>query len=219
MDAHGRGATLAGLAREARRGDTTALGRLLEELYPRVRLFYRRWLVAHADRDETVQDLAQEALIRIAERVATCRAEADGQVVEWAFVVARRVGVDHLRAGRAAWRTGRGRMDPGSAPATEPCEPSDALRLAGDLVAAAYTAEPERVQDVLWLRLVERCTWEEVGVSVGSSAAGAKRIFQRAQQRLRAATLHAVQALPPCERDAVQHWIQGGKARSRAGVR
>lgn len=219
MDAHGSGPTLIGLVQRAARGDNTALGLLLEELYPRVRLFYRRWLFAYADRDETVQDLAQETLIRIAERISMCRAEADGQVVEWAFAVARRVGVDHLRATRAALPTGRGRVGPDAAEGPDGGEPSDALRLAGELVAVAYTAESERVQDVLWLRLVERCTWDEVGASVGSSSAGAKRIFQRAQQRLRGATLRAVESLPPAERDAVRRWLRGERAQPRAGVR
>jgi RNA polymerase sigma factor (sigma-70 family) len=209
---------LVGLTQRAARGDSGALGLLLEALYPRVRLFYRRWIYERADHDETAQDLTQEALIRIAERVGTCRAEADGQVVEWAFAVARRVGVDHLRALRAEWPGRRARVQPDALPAPDATYASEGLRLVSELVAAAYSREPRRVQDVLWLRLAELCTWEEVGAAVGSSAAGAKRIFQRAQRRLRRASLAAAESLPPCERRTVHAWLSGSRARPMVGA-
>jgi DNA-directed RNA polymerase specialized sigma24 family protein len=89
------------LAAAANDGDASALEHLLARLHVPVHRFYRAWLFAHRDREEVARDLAQEALLRIAKRLAGCGATSDGTLVAWCLAVARSTGLDYLRRGRA----------------------------------------------------------------------------------------------------------------------
>ena len=53
------------------------------------------------------------------------------------------------------------------------------------LAVEAYGQTPPATADLLWSRLVAGAEWEEVAQEFGTTAAGAKRRFQRATARLR----------------------------------
>lgn len=191
------------LARLAAQGDAAAIEALLRLLYPRIRLYYRHWLFERPDSDEMAKDLTQDALMRLAENVHASRAETDIQLVDWVLTIARHVGVDHLRQRRMEWLhaqpAGDRDLERAQAPGGEEDRPT--LGVLQDVVAQVYGAEPPHIQALFWHRLMERATWPEIAVLLATTPAGAKRMYQRAQRRMRNAVLGRVRAFPPRERE------------------
>lgn len=195
------------LVRRAAAGDHPALRLLLEELYPRVRVFFRGWLFHRRDREEVARDLTQDTMARVVEHVSGCHAEVDGQVVEWALMIARRVGVDFIRAQREEWERRVQSIDPALSPAPATADLPVGLDIVTRIVEHLYIQEPKHIQEVLWRRLLERETWAEIGIGVGTTESGAKRMFQRAQKRLRRRAVATVRALPSEEKEAALKWL------------
>lgn len=202
---------LVDLARRAADGDLLSLEALLVALHPRIRRFYRRWLFSWHDRDELADDLAQEALWRIAQNVSRCDAADDARFVSWCLVLARNLGIDFLRSSQGAWALVTfveelRNVSGVPAPRDEP--PSAGHQILLRLLERAQAAEPEAIQTLLWHRVIEGLSWEETASALSTSASAAKRAFQRAQVRLRTHVLEGIRHLGEVERAAVEAVIE-----------
>lgn len=72
------------------------------------------------------------------------------------------------------------------------------------LMRTTMKSLPAELQSLLELRVLQGATWTEVGNSLGTTAAGAKRRFQRAQVTLRQELLQRVEKLPARKRAVAQ---------------
>src|SRR5215211_4675354 len=77
------------LARAAAAGDDNATERLLQHAYVHVSRYYRSWLADFPGGSALADELAQDALVRIARRPIAAEAPADTDVVTTWLTVAR----------------------------------------------------------------------------------------------------------------------------------
>lgn len=73
---------------------------------------------------------------------------------------------------------------------------SEIDRALGRLLLEAQSVLSEGTQEVIRRRLIYSESWEEAGRAAGTTAGGAKRRWQRAQERLRREVLQRARALP-----------------------
>jgi RNA polymerase sigma factor (sigma-70 family) len=202
----------------ARAGDADALESALALLHPVICRFLARRFVSGLDAYDFVADVAQDALIRIAKGLSACRATAPGEVRAWALKAARSAAIDYLRSpssglsllkravqldGPAAeallwseWQ--RPDDDPNAASAA-----TVLCRLAVDAQNELSTAQVE----LIWSRLVDGASWAEIGQRFGTTAAGAKRRYQRAQKAVRKTVLAKVTGLSEPERTRLMRFL------------
>lgn len=195
---------LLSLMRRADAGDDTALEEFLVRVYRIARAFVRRRLPWSAD-DAFVEDAAAETVGRVARAFAGCRARTEGEAVAWILETTRNTAIDLHRqelrqvlAGTLEDLDLAGGTPPPTAGMTSPAE---AALL--DLLAETHAAIPADLQLLLWTRLVAGATWAEAGEQVGTTSAGAKRRYQRAQSRLRRELVRRIHELPGPKRDLV----------------
>lgn len=182
----------------AREGDDGALEHLLRALYLRIRLYSERWCRFDADGYDRAQDMTQETLLRVATHLHQCTARTDAELVGWSLTTARNLGVDCRRAERQERLRLMLLLTPAGADVPSGSSgPSSQLR---QLALRAYGAEPARVQELLWHRLVESCTWAQVAETLTMTEGGAKRTYQRACARLRRRINGLLQELPASTR-------------------
>jgi RNA polymerase sigma factor (sigma-70 family) len=175
---------LAQLASAARAGCGQALERLLAEVHIHVIRCCRAWLSRIGE--DAACETAQEALVRIARGLSTCRAEHDDAFLAWCRAVARHAALDRLRDHRREWEVRAFAEELGDAESDgEDAGHSAAVAALLEVLEEALTAEPDRVHALLWHRVVRRDSWAEVAVALGLTAAGAKRRYQRAAARIR----------------------------------
>ena len=202
------------LLRRATVGDEAALQALLTEVAVPVRRFLKRRVWDHLFDEALLDDLTQETLLRIYAGLQGCTAEGDGQIIGWCLAIARSALLDHLRVyqrqlelldvaadveGAAGHTSAREwEREGGESPAL-----SVLLRVLQDVQAEL----PADTCTLLWLRVQHSASWSEVGVALGTTEAGAKRRYQRAQQTLRKAVLRRIPDLPPAERNAILAWL------------
>lgn len=192
----------------ASKQDEAALERLLAELFPKLVRFLFRRFDYEPDAEELVKDLAQDALVHIATGIGECRATTDAQFLAWCFTIARNVAFDYLRAMRDEFAALRFVVDlenlAGQASFCEweaaGVEQAPAERTLFSILDAATDVLSETTAELLWHRLIEGATWQEIGERFGTSAAGAKRRYQRAQASLRREVLRRADTLPDTER-------------------
>ena len=193
-----------------------ALAELLGRLGEVLVRFGERQLRRLPDPHDAAQDVAQETLLRVARGAAACDADCDARFLAWVFTIARHVVTDELRS--SARRVGVPRraedlqrlgdvctFDAWTQGSGDGLDHEAATRAAGSLAAvtrAAYDALPPATADLLWLRAVGGATWPAVAAALGTTAAGAKRRFQRATKRMQRAVLNGIAALPARERAA-----------------
>jgi RNA polymerase sigma factor (sigma-70 family) len=213
MDKVARTRKLVVLMARAREGDEHALESLLAEVHVHVHRFFSRWLYRRPGWEDTVDDLAQETIIKIARSLDTPVAENDAVLLEWCTTVALNAGTDYLRSMRDEWD------------ATTFMDDVDAFRAldwdlrdrhieedAGAVIVLrilreAHEEEGADAQILLWHRLVQGDEWAETGGELGIAHTAAKRRFQRMQGRIRHAVLRKLIALPPDEFIAARRWI------------
>lgn len=223
---HYAGPFLVELLVAARAGDARAGDALYRALLPLVRRFLARRLANPRAPDDLLEDLTQEAIIRIAAGIRGCAARTDRDVRAWALTVARRAALDVLRAPatgmRVLWGAAalpsethstaescrRQRVEVASADlardhASETSAPTRAFDLLCRLTVEAQSTLSEAAAELLWAHLVERSGWPELALRIGTTPGGAKRRFQRAQCRLRQAVLTRIAMLPPDVRASV----------------
>ncbi|WP_420128140.1 RNA polymerase sigma factor [Longimicrobium sp.] len=172
------------LAAAEKDGCEHALERLLAHVHVHVVRACRRWLAGIGD--GAAEEVAQEALVRIAAGLQTCRAGTDEVLFAWCHAVARHAAMDRLREHLREWEV----RALGDELAEVECgaDADERSAAVGALLAVLHEAlgtEPEAVHALLWHRVVRRDSWEEVGHALGLTAAGAKRRFQRTVARVR----------------------------------
>ena len=230
--------SLAVLMRTAQLGSSHsagALNTLMTELHAIVWHFLRPRLSGWRDARDVTNDCAQETLVRLFLGYQQCRAESDHAVIAWACTTARHALQDLLRSPESgilasqfaatiayagadserdapnrraidllgmSWEVASGKR-PEEYPARETL-----LALAMD----AYNAAAADTGEMLWWRLIIGAEWSDVAEHLGTTQAGAKRRFQRAQVALRQAVLHQIKALPDGTREPVlalvhRYWV------------
>jgi DNA-directed RNA polymerase specialized sigma24 family protein len=201
------------LATRAREGDDQALEKLLGEVHVHIRRFFHQWLHRRRGWEDLVDDLAQEALIKIARGIATCGATTDAMLMEWCRMVAMNAGKDYLRGMSDEWEVSAFRDETelrwtlDSSPWESEIEEDPGERIMLGLLREAHEAEGEEAQTLLWHRLVQKDEWAATGGALGIPHTAAKRRFQRMQGRIRHAVLKKLVALAPDELTAVRRWI------------
>lgn len=207
--------TLLAAARTASDSAATdrALGALIERLYPLCERFLARRLASFRDGPDAAADAAQETMVRVAGALDECRANSDRELVGWVFVIARRTLVDLYRSPGSGFaaralaqelddaRDAAECVDADGAPPPMTATPRETLLA---LALQAYDALSSETAELLWWRLIQDAEWSEVAERMSTSAAGAKRRFQRAQNALRRAVGQLVATLPAERRSAVE---------------
>jgi DNA-directed RNA polymerase specialized sigma24 family protein len=175
---------LVDLAAAAKDGCEHALERLLAHVHVPVIRSCRAWLAGIGD--GAAEEVAQEALVRIAAGIRSCRAGTDDVLFAWCHAVARNAAMDRLREHLREWEV----RALGDELAKVECdldagERSPAVDALLAVLHEALGTEAEAVHTLLWHRVVRHDSWEEAARALGLTAAGAKRRFQRTVARVR----------------------------------
>lgn len=199
---------LVGLLEAARAGEAEALSKLLERLRPEIERYLRGRLRSSPGTDAVAEELTQESLMRVAASIAACRAGTARALRAWTRTLARRVAIDWYRRReveieRRVWQEVEelrlAMMEDAvrGAGATARRERSPAIdQVLGELLMEAQSELSEGTREVIRRRLLYGDSWSEAGRAVGTTAAGAKRRWQRARERLRREVVHRAQSLP-----------------------
>ncbi|MDQ3555300.1 MAG: sigma-70 family RNA polymerase sigma factor [Gemmatimonadota bacterium] len=202
----------------ARAGNAAALDDLLCRLHPALVRYARARLSAEPDADELAQDLAQDALIRVLQKVEQCHGQDDKQILAWALAIARNICLDHFRAVRRrpssvrlSWELGE-LLHPCSAadPRTDGTglpRPAPGRRLLRALLRDAVRSLSPTARRLLRLRIEQDETWGAVAEDLGLTQSAAKRRFQRLQVSLRKDVLRRVGQLGSKEHDSVLRYL------------
>lgn len=177
-------ASLLEALREAQAGDEKALGVLLERLLPVARAWCERRIMDPGLQD-LVDDIVQETGVRVVRHIGTCQAASPRELAAWVLAIAHR---ESLRVLKRNWLRYRAVLEFASAQQTEQrgdAERESATRHLHDLLSEAYGRLPERSQTLLYLRIIESRSWEEIGTRFETTAGAAKRRYQRAMARLK----------------------------------
>lgn len=196
------------LLRRAASGDESSLTALLTRLHVVVSRFIRRRMNYDVAAEPFVEDATIEALVKIADRYSTCRAETDAQIVAWALTIARNVSIDLLRQGLLHYGAAAVCIEASLTSAVESTsEVSEATALLLQVQRDVQDLLAEDLQRLLWLHLVEGASWADVAVELNTTAAGAKRRYQRAQERMRRLMLERIHDLPAAERNLLLEYL------------
>ncbi len=185
--------SLLDLARRAAAGEQQAMDDLVSRLYTPIRWKIRS-ILHEPYYASFVQDVAQEASIRVARHVTGFRGESDAEVRAWANRIARNEALRLLETNflqcaalmvdlkpRELARTRLDRDDDQSDRATA----TKLQKEWGRALEEAYDALPSDTQELIHLRVTGARSWEEVGIRFGIAATAAKRRYQRALARLK----------------------------------
>jgi RNA polymerase sigma factor (sigma-70 family) len=213
--------TLIQMAWRAQQGDEAAMEALLTKLWPRIRGFFYKRISSAPDAADLADDLTQETLIRVASRLGEAVFTDEYGLLGWCFEVGRNIVADHFRSPRnrtihitseeEAWRRpdAEDRVFGGG---DENGVPLPDQRVSGILKGVHDNVRDDTAR-LLCAYLVERSTWPEVAAELGTTAAGAKRRWQRAQVSMRKAVLRGINELPAVERKEVlrrYNWLDEG---------
>lgn len=199
---------LAPLLQRAADGEDEALTDLLTRLHVVVTRFIRRRMNYDVAAEPFVEDAAMETLLKIAESCGSCQGESDGEIVSWALAIARNVSVDLLRKGLLHYGAAAVCIDAGLANEADGSgEVSEATSLLLEIQQQVQDLLSEDIQRLLWLHLIEGASWADVGAELGTTASGAKRRYQRAQERLRRMMVARIHELPKNDRDLLLDYL------------
>lgn len=217
------------LLHRAQQGDEEALDQLLLRVQQPVLGFLRKRL-RDPRLERFVEDVLSEVLVRVFKHYRKCGADTERELVSWVLSIAhneslrllarRPLKYALLLGDRDPSETGKGR-GPGSGVAIPGYggyatphardQRSKGLRaLLGVLEEVENAQSPDRAL-ILYLKLVEDRSWQEIGDTLEISAGAAKRRFQRAQQSLEKQVLEGVQRLPDVERSAAIGFLKRAK--------
>jgi RNA polymerase sigma-70 factor (ECF subfamily) len=186
--------------RRAQTGDPEAEEMLLATLHAPILNYVKGYTRRMPDDGDVADDVAQETLIRMATRLRSCRAESDDQVLGWALAIARTRLADYLRRIPPAVE----RMtDDVAGPTYSPTDTSGAGTALRGLVRRVVRSLPRETRVLLELRVERGESWAEVAQALRTTAAGAKRRFQRAQARLQRELEGSADRLPVSQREEV----------------
>jgi len=146
-----------------------------------IRRTLHHWAGGVVLRRGLLDDVAQEALLRIWINRRRCRAETEAGIAAWIATIARCTAVDVLRPD---WQMPTISIDfeRSWCPSTD--DLGQTPRGAA-LVAELSWTLGETDAEILWYRLVSNQEWSEIGQVLGISWTAARRRYQRAIARLR----------------------------------
>jgi RNA polymerase sigma-70 factor (ECF subfamily) len=172
----------------ARRGDTAALGALLESYSPYIRVLVRSLSTSRLQARLDESDLIQDAVLEAHRQFGRFRGSTPAELTAWLRqVVLRTVGHvlrEHL--GTAARDATRDQplvaqpVDPAPTPAEEAHRAERSARL-----AAALARLPNDMQEVLLARHLEDLPYKALAERTGRSEAALRVLYTRALRRLR----------------------------------
>jgi RNA polymerase sigma-70 factor (ECF subfamily) len=166
----------------ARRGDSSALSALVRHYERPVYALVARLLVGR--RAEALDDVAQEAFIRVCRGLPRFAPEGAARLSTWILTIATRTCLNALRDGR---RTEA--LSPPHAPDTRNADPEQAAaqRERRARVEAAMAALPEDMRAVLVLRAYHDFDYDEIAAALGLEIGTVKSRLGRARGALREA--------------------------------
>jgi RNA polymerase sigma-70 factor (ECF subfamily) len=193
------GADVERLIAEARAGDTSTLGRLLESYRNYLRLLARLEIGRRLQGKVDASDVVQETFLDAHRYFATFRGQAEAQLVHWlreilagtlANVYRRYLGTQardvRLECALAAdldqssHALAQLLVDPHSSPSQQAVRGEQTL-----LIADALARLPEDYQTVIVLRHLEGLTFAEVARRLGRSVDSVEKLWLRGLTRLR----------------------------------
>lgn len=197
---------------DAQSPSSAALSDLLRRVREVIVRYSRRQLQSRPDADDLAEDISQQASIRVARSIMACRATTDEQFVSWVLTVAKHVIVDEVRSPSRQVVVGRADDDMKGIAAIYSHDawvhewddlPQGAELTLARLICAAYERLPSRTANLVWSHIIHHATWAEVAVASGTTPAGVKRRYQRAECTLRRLILQEIETLPTEERRSV----------------
>lgn len=207
---------------------------LMVKLYAVVWCYLTPRVTGWRDAPDVLADVVQETVVRLHLAYRTCRARNDGAVRAWACAVARHTFLEMLRspgtglmgrqfaaalddvvrdaASSRRRHSAQGAQDGGLWQSPEESagrrpEQSEPRELLLRLAVEAYDRAARDTGELLWWRLIVGAEWSEVATHLQTTAAGAKRRFQRAQIALEQQLLALVDALPAETRRPVRRLV------------
>jgi RNA polymerase sigma factor (sigma-70 family) len=177
-------APLMEILREAQAGDGRALDVLLVRLLPVARS-WSEGRVKDEELRDLVDDIVQETAIRVVRHLGTCQATTPRELTSWVLSITHR---ESLRVLKRNWLRYRASLEYASAQRTvessrDGKEAAD--RRIHDFLSEAHDRLPADAQTLLYLKIIEGSSWEEIGNTFGTTAGAAKRRYQRALARLK----------------------------------
>lgn len=216
---------LAELLHRAQAGEEDALEELLIRVQQPVLVFLKKRL------DEPrlhrfVEDVVSEVLIRVFKHYEKCEAGTDREMISWVLSIAhnealrllsrRPLRYALLLGDRDPAETGARRRNGGHTPPTpggyspfrEQGQRSPGLEALLEVLSVVEEDVEPELALVLYLKLVEDRSWEEIGNSLDITRAAAKRRYQRAQHSLEKKVLRGIQELPSDQRAAAFEFLK-----------
>jgi RNA polymerase sigma-70 factor (ECF subfamily) len=170
-----------------RRGDTQALGELLDRLRPYVRVIVRSVMRGRSELVADESDLIQESLMQASQCSHTFHGESEAEWLGWLRTITVRTTGRILRSrnhGSIAptpdAEMGTVIVDPSPAPAMNAIRQETA-----DRMALVMTRLPEEMQQVLLARVVDGTSYETIAENLNRSPGAVRILFVRALRRLR----------------------------------
>lgn len=202
----------------ARDRDEEALSRLLAAVRGEIVSFLRGQLDSHPSSRAVAEELAQETLLRAAEGIEGCRAESVGQINAWFRTIARRQTIDRYRRRREEMAARRRSVPQAPRAAGTPNQVwgaggeekervSEAEAVLGAILLEAQEELSEGTQMVVRRRMLYGDTLAEAGRTIGTTAGGARRRWQRARDRLQREVFRRAESLPEDVRQEVLRLI------------
>lgn len=220
------------------KGDVAALETILRSVRPAA-VRTARWALGRIpDAADLAEDVAQDALLQIAQNLVACRAQTPKEFSAWCARITRNLATDCYREPFAVATPLRCSMDtrsvgdiPGElavvsihdltsagegldedASLTSSSRMVDTLRAI--LVAVIRETSPlgESARLVILGRLADDATWAQLASELGTTPAGAKRRYQRAITRLRNAAHVYVRGLPKAQRRQITRQLEQWEA-------
>ena len=166
------------LAKRAAAGDRAAFALLAERHYDRVYALAWRWCGARAE----AQDIAQDAMVKMATAMRSFR--NDCAFSTWAYRIAYRTAVDHIRARRKVVA-----LDPAHMAALAEAAGADAPEDAttGQELWRAVRALPEQQRDAVLLVYAQDMSHGEAAAVMGCSEKTVSWHVHEARKRLKTA--------------------------------
>jgi RNA polymerase sigma factor (sigma-70 family) len=178
--------SLHALLRASIDGSSIASSRLMWLATDVIRRSLRGWAGAIISDRGLLEDVTQEAALRVWVHRLRCRATTDDQVAAWMAAIGRMAAIDLLRASgprHAVWLTSDILGDMAAPDEEERVDP-----VAATLAELSWSLGSD-ASELLWCRLVLEQSWKEIGHAHGVSWTTARRRFQRAAARLRVLAL------------------------------
>lgn len=211
--------------RAAVAGDAIALDDLARCLLASLSRYFRRyWRIGDADDRE---DYVQDTLLLVLRSLRRCRAADDTALMAWVIAIGKRVVLRDLRLRRlevplfsaterdpSAWHEpGAVRRQPLCPELCErdgPDEDSNEFSMSALVAPYAVRAQavlPPHTQELLYRRLVDHASWNDIAAWAVTTPSAAKRRFQRARATLARQIMRELEQCPSGRRAQAICWL------------